>query len=446
MNRILRRAAVAAALSILASGAFAAALADNVAPAVTTRGAGVLPGGPPPDVVWTIEQAVESALANHPLIAAADADTRAAKGRQKQAQSGYYPWLNGSTGYATSRAWSQPSQRSIDVTNLSLQASAGYTFSDFGRTAASVGRAGALVSAADAAGRLTRNDVAFAARVAFYNVLRAQNVLDVRIETGRTRQALLTQAQAYFDAGIRAKIDVARAEANLYQAGAELSAAQNDLRFARAALLERMGVDGPPRFALAENHATQPKPDGRLEQWMAAAEKSRPDLRAAAERVRAADLALRQAQANYNPILSGSAGYGYAADEFPLRQNYAVGVQLSIPIFNGYLTKGQVAEAEAAGASARYSYEALRRQVRLQVEQASLAIRQAGEQIQARKKQVEAARENERLATGRYEAGAGDIIEMIDAQGQATAAETSLVEAQYDYNTAIASLSHAIGE
>ncbi|HEY5996300.1 MAG TPA: TolC family protein, partial [Candidatus Deferrimicrobiaceae bacterium] len=115
-------------------------------------------------------------------------------------------------------------------------------------------------------------------------------------------------------------------------------------------------------------------------------------------------------------------------------------------IFTGKLVRGQVSEAEAQGASARYAFEALKRQARLQVEQASLAMRQAVEQIQARQKQRDAAVENLELATGRYEAGAGDIIEIIDAQTQDTAAETSLVEARYDYHTALASLSRAIGE
>lgn len=424
MRRALYRAMTAALAIFVASGTASATVPE----------------------AWTLEQVVETALANHPLIAQVDAETRAARGRQTQAASGYYPSVTGSAGLFRSRAWSQLAHQSATINNLSLSGSLNYVISDFGRTSASVGQADALLAAAKSSGRLTRSDVAFGARLAYINVLRAQRVLDVRNETGHQRQALLTQAMAYYEAGLRARIDVARAEANLYQARAELAAAENDLRFARATLLERMGLDGPPEFTLAESQVTPDTPPGSVEDWMRAAEKKRSDLRAAADHVQAADEALRQAQAGYNPVLTGSAGYGYGADDLPLRQNYGVGLQLSVPIFNGYLTRGQIAEAESRGASARYGLAALQRQVRLQVEQVSLALRLSVEQIQARKKQRDAAEENLRLATGRYEAGAGDIIEMIDAQTQASEAETALVETRYDYNTALASLSRAIGE
>ncbi len=437
-----RRTALAIALlgfAILSISAPAPGVAGAVQTDVPVTGS---PGESP----WTIEQVVATALANHPLVAAADADIRAARGRQTQAQAAYYPSVTGTTGYSKVRAWSQPTHRSADITNLSLQGSLNYVISDFGRTDAAVNRTGSLLSATGATGQLARNEVAFAARLAYYNVLRAQRVLDVRKETGHQRQALLTQAQAYYESGLRARIDVARAEANLYQARAELAGAENDLRFARVTLLDRMGLDGPAGFALFESGVPPDAPSGSPDEWMLAAEKKRPDLRAAADRVHAADEAIRQAQAGYNPTLTGNAGYGYAADDVPLKQNYTLGLQLSVPIFNGHLTRGQVSEAEAQAASVRYALTGLRRQVRLQVEQASLALRQSVEQIQARKKQRDAADENLKLATGRYEAGAGDIIEIIDAQTQSTVAETSLVEARYDYNTSLAALSRAIGE
>lgn len=440
-----RFASIAAALALLAALPAAGAPPPQLPAAAPSTPSGEAKG-PAAQPHWTLDRVVETALANHPFVAQADAETRAARGRKGQAESGYYPSIEGSAGYARSRGWSQAARRSASLSSYSVEGSLDYVISDFGRTSAAVDRNAALLSAFGAEGQVTRNDVAFGARLAYFNVLRAQRVLDVRIETGRQRQALLTQAMAFYEAGIRARIDVARAEANLYQARAEFSAAENDLRFARATLLERMGIDGPPGFVLLEGDMPRGTPPGGPEEWMLAAAKRRPDLRAAADRVLASDEALRQAQAGHNPLLTGSAGYGYAADDFPLRQNYSLGLRLSVPIFDGKLTRSRVVEAESLAASARYGEAALRRQVRLQVEQASLALRQAGEQIQARRKQRDASDENLRLATGRYDAGAGDIIEIIDAQTQMTAAETALVEAYYDYNTALASLSRAIGE
>ncbi|HEY5997565.1 MAG TPA: TolC family protein, partial [Candidatus Deferrimicrobiaceae bacterium] len=244
------RGRLAIALLSLAVGVHEAGAATSAPPAIPAPAPAA--DGSPAGREWTLDQVVGIALANHPLVAASDADTRAAKSRRQQAESTYYPWITGSSGYSRAHSWSQAAQRSGTATNLSLQGSLSYIISDFGRTEAAVSRAKALVTAADDTGQLTRNDVAFGARLAYFNVLRAKRVLDVRIETGRQRQALLTQAQAFYESGLRARIDVARAEANLYQARAELAAAENDLRFARATLLERMGVDGPAEFVLAE--------------------------------------------------------------------------------------------------------------------------------------------------------------------------------------------------
>jgi outer membrane protein TolC len=86
-----------------------------------------------------------------------------------------------------------------------------------------------------------------------------------------------------------------------------------------------------------------------------------------------------------------------------------------------------------------------RRLVRLQVEQAALSVRAAAERTDARRKEREASGENLRLATGRYEVGAGDIIEMIDAQAQMNRSDTDMINAVYDHSVSMASLLRAMG-
>jgi outer membrane protein TolC len=162
--------------------------------------------------------------------------------------------------------------------------------------------------------------------------------------------------------------------------------------------------------------------------------------------VAAAEAALRQARADHAPRVTGAAGYGYGGEDTPLKQNYSLALLLNVPVFNGYLTTEQVREEQARLLSAKYGLDALSRQVRLQVEQTALILRDSWDQIDVRRSQVGAARENLQLATGRYEAGAGDIIEMTDAQLQADQAETALVEAFFDYNAAVATLRRAIGQ
>ncbi len=435
MNPHLRIAVATAAAILLLAAVRSPAHADTAPGAATVAG---------DNVAWDLERVVRIALERHPQVSQADADTNAAAARKGQAESTYYPQIGLSAGYAKSRQFSATARQSLSTSSKFLQGNLSQILTDFGRTGAAVDRSEALLSSAQETGKSVREDVAFAAKVAYYNILRAQRILSVNQETVRQRESLLRQARAFYDAGIRARIDVARAESNLFQARAQLTAAENDLRIARITLLNRMGIDGPRDFELKDTLATESLP-GSLEEWIREAEAGRPDLKALVEQERAADMALRAARAGNYPILTGNGGFGFSAEDFPLEQNYTVTVELSVPVFTGFLTRRQVAEARANLDSARYAVTDFRRLVRLQIEQAALSVRAAFEQTEARRKEKDASDENLRLATGRYEVGAGDIIEMIDAQVQMTSSNTNLIGALYDYSVSIASLLRAIG-
>jgi outer membrane protein TolC len=402
------------------------------------------PGQGEPATRWTSDQVVRIALANHPLVGQADATSRSAEARKGQAEAAHYPSVSLTAAYLRTRTFSAVTGNPITSTIDSIQGNAGLLVTDFGRTTAAVAKADAQSVAARETGKSVRQDVAFAAKVAYYGVLRARRILEVDRETARRRESLLVQARAYYEAGIRARIDVARAEANLFQARADLTSAENDLRVARITLLNRMGIDGPGDFELAETLDVESLP-GSLDEWTAEAERNRPDLRSLLSNQRAEEEAVRVARGGHFPTLTGTAGYGYAADDFPLEEVYNIGIQLSVPIFSGFLVRQQVAEAEGRLSSARYAVADFRRLVRLQVEQAALSLRESTERAEARRKEREASEENLRLATARYEVGAGDIIEMIDAQVQMTQADTALINALTDTKISVAALLRAIG-
>ena len=395
-------------------------------------------------ILWNMDNVVAIALSRHPLIGQADAETSAAIARKGQAVSGYYPSINLSTGYARSRSLSSQSPESVTSSSRFIEGNVSQIITDFGRTRAGADRAGSLISAAAESGKSTRQDVAFASKIAYFSVLRSQRIVDVRRETLQQRESLLTQAQAFYDAGVRARIDVARAEANLYQARAELTAALNELQVARITLLNRMGIDGPKDFGLMDTLAVVTVP-GNLDSWVAEAEANRPELSSIRERERAAEYGLRAARAGFYPILTGAGGYGYAAEEPPLKQNYDFTILLNFPVFSGFSTREQVKEAQASLDSTRFAATELRRLLRLEVEQASLSVREASERSEARRKEQEASRENLRLARERYKVGAGDIIEMIDAQVQMSRADTAVIEALYDSSISAATLLRALG-
>lgn len=410
--------------------------ADNVAvpPGASTEGS----------VTWSLADIMSTALKNHPLILQSDADVAAAAARKGQAQAAWYPSVNLSTGYTRLRALNPSTNQNITTPNEFARGDLSWTLYDFGRTGASVDQADALAAVSRENAATTREDVVFVATVAFYNVLRAEKTLEFQRENLRQQESLFRQASAFYEAGVRAKIDVVRAEANLYDARAQLSQAENGLRVARITLLQRIGVDGPAGFRLTGALPELSLP-GTLEDWVAEAERNRPELRALVEKERSATESLRLARAGYLPFLVGTAGYGYGAEEVPLQQNYGLSVTLNYPLFSGFQTREQTKEALATISSTQYEFIETKRRVRLQVEVSAYSVQEAQERLSARKKQRDASEENLRLATARYEVGAGDIIEMTDAQAQMVRSETDTINTAFDFAVSHASLLRAMG-
>ena len=425
---------LAAALAVISCGLMVEQ-AHAQAPAVPAS-------APVAAVRWTLGDVITTALANHPLIGQADAGVRAAIARREQVASAKLPQAAATAGWSWSEA---PSGAEDKFTTTTVKGTVAQLLTDFGHTGASVARADDLAAASAQSARSSRVEVIFAAEVAYFNVLRAVSLQGVRSETLRQREALQRQAQAFFDAGIKARIDVVRAEANLYQARADAAAVEHEVSTARLILLNRMGIDGPVNFELA-GAPDMIEAAGTVDDWLREADEKHPDLIALRLQLAAAHNSRLAAHRGDNPSLTANGSIGWTGtDELPADRAWSIGAQLNVPLFNGFLTRQQTAEAEALVAAAEFALGDRRRQIRLAVEQAEQAMQDAAEQLAASVKAREAFAENLRLATGRYEAGAADIIEMVDAQVQMTTADTTLVQVRFDQATALASLYHALG-
>src|SRR5262249_17465925 len=131
---------------------------------------------------------------------------------------------------------------------------------------------------------------------------------------------------------------------------------------------------------------------------------SRPDLRAALETIRAQELSARAAAGAYGPTLGVSTSIteaGVAVDS--LQWNWNAGATLSWPLFQGGITRAQVAEARANVAGAEAQAATLRQQVLLEVEQARLGVRGAKQALATAEQLVANTQERLNLAEGRYQ-------------------------------------------
>jgi outer membrane protein TolC len=118
---------------------------------------------------------------------------------------------------------------------------------------------------------------------------------------------------------------------------------------------------------------------------------------------------------------------------------------VTIPLFQGGLTRGRISEAHANLIALEAQRDATRQSILLEVNRAYADLESATTRVEVMKLSLQKARENLEIAQGRYEAGLGPYIEVTDAQLSAVNAETDHIQALYDYYLAGARLLKAMG-
>jgi len=395
-----------------------------------------------PAAPLTLDQAVATALANQPQLRAARAGTRAADARAGQAVAGLLPQAGLTAGVTRSDA-----PRPVTPgTSYSLGLSASQPLLDLGAWArTSAARASAAAQAEDE--RATRADVILSVRTAWFQASAALDLVAVARETLENREAHLRQVQAFVEVGTRPEIDLAQARADRANAVVARIGAENDLATSLAQLNQAMGVTGPSDFPLAPaGYPALPGEEGRLEDLLSEALAARPEVASQLRQREAQRATLRAAWASFAPTVSAVGRLGYGGPEaVHLSESWSYGLSLDWSIFEGGRRRAQTQEAEAQLDLLDAQDEVLRQAIRLELEQARLAVRAARATLEADGEVVVNARERLRLADGRYAAGLGSGLELNDAQVAVTNAAAQEVKARFSLAAARAQLARALG-
>ncbi len=389
-----------------------------------------------------LDRCIAIALSRHPDIQAAQGSLRAGDSRIGQARSGYYPQVNGSVGYSRT----DPTTRGAQVYNsYSSRLYLSQNLYDFGKTATQVKIQEFKRDSSRSDLDSIRTEVIFGVKQAYFELLRAGRNRDVSRETVEQFRHHLEQAGAFFDVGLKPKFDVTKAEVDLSNAKLNLIKAENASRLARVTLNNAMGLPEAPDYEV-EDRLSSGRQDMDLEEAIRKAYERRPDLKAMALKRKSLEQSIELVRKDYYPSLTGSAGYGWGGGDFPLDRGWSFGAEVSIPLFTGFSTQYEIAEAQANLDVLTANENLLRQAIDQDVRQAWLNLREAAERIVAAELTVRQAIENLELANGRYASGVGSPIEVTDALVAASNAKLSEISALYDYRIALAGLERAVGE
>ena len=397
-----------------------------------------------------MNRCIAIALERHPSLQAAAGTLKAGDSRVGQARSGYYPQISGSAGYSrTEPLLSSSSLRSTTNTgsydSYSSSISLSQSLFDFGKTATQVKVQEFNRDASQSDLENVRTQVSFGVKQAYYIRLRTERKRDVSREVVDQFRQHLDRAKAFFEVGTKPKFDVTKAEVDLSTAKLDLLLAENIYRLAVVALNNAIGLPEAPEYELVDQFSLE-REEIDLDATLRTAYERRPDLKAIAVKKKAQESAIELARKDYYPSVTGSANYIWGGSDFPLGRGWNFGAQLNVPIFSGFSTKHQVAEAQANLEVLAANEETLRQEIYQNVKQAWINLQEAAERVTTTEISIRQAEENVDLANGRYASGVGSPIEVTDALVAESNAKTDHIAALYDYKLAKASLEKAMGE
>jgi outer membrane protein len=402
--------------------------------------------------VLSLDEAIQIGLDNHPSAKAARERIGAQQAVLGQQMAAYYPTIAMTNFYQTStQVGANVGVSNTAFDTVSSRTVVNMTLYNFGKREGTVQAARDTLDATSFNYKTTVDGVILGVKQSYYFYLGAKAIVTVREETVKSRQLLVNQARGFYEVGTRARIDVARAESNLYTAEADLIAARNAMQVAWVTLKNAMGLRELPERPLVEEAIVTTIPY-TLDQARELAFVSRPELKSFEAQRRAQDQTIAAARRGHLPDINFDADYrrsGTSAAEsntFPLQGAWQARLSLVIPIFDGLRTTNRVEEALRTYYVIRNQEEQQRQQVALDVEQAYLRLIELRDRIRANEAAAGAAKENLDLATGRYQVGVGSIIEITDAQTLYTDAQTTYIRSLYDYKIADAQLTRAIGQ
>lgn len=402
---------------------------------------------------WTLERALEQALAHNPDARLARYRIAAAQAGLQQANAAFMPRLQFQSSYTRTdnpmmvfgdilnqRAFSQSLNFNDvpDVDDLNVKGMVTVPLYAGGRNIAGRAAAKANTEASRQDSAAVRNALGFEVARAFYTVLKTREFIRAAEASVTSYETNVAIARRRLEAGTLLKSDELDLEVRLAQAREELVRARNAEALAKRAMRNLLGIEqGEFEVAQSAPRVKAPK-SGDFSH--------RPEMAAARQRERAAAEEVRVVQGGYLPRVNafGSLDYDYGTKYDRGAGSYTAGAMLQWDVWDGNLTRAKVREARANLESAREEQRKLRLALGLEVQQAQLDLNAANERLAVTQQAVSQAQESEVLTRARFEQGVALVTQLMDAETALVGARVRRAEAQADQRIAVAALRKAL--
>lgn len=404
---------------------------------------------------WSLQQAVEYALANNPETDIATKRLDAAGAALASSRTFDYPEVSLVTEYSQTDTPMYSfgnilNQGAFDQTidfndpgrtdDLLLRAQVQYRLYDGGRTSSTIDMVQAQGKTAEQELAVVHQLLAFQVVQSYHVILQAQEMLQVRKSAVKAIGASVDVARARYGAGDLLKEDLLNLELQKVRAQEDAIRADHRLQLAERTFWNLLGAENKSDLALPVIEVEQQlPPDSSFER--------RRELQAAEAMIEAARAEVAKNESGTRPTVDAFAHYQYeygtVLDESG--DSWLAGVRMNYTLYNGNRTAHDTASAKAKLLSAQAEKQKLRLALSLELQQATIMHRQAMEKLQVTQKMVEVAEESANLSRLRFQEGVILASDLIDTEMRLTDAHARHTSAKAERAIAVANLRKTTG-
>ena len=399
----------------------------------------------------TIREAEVIALQRNPNITVGKLRALEAHEFVREARSAFYPNANISVTAVDSDPGSRISagylNNPVIYPRAAYGASVSQLITDFGRTSNLVSRSQHLEEAENQNAIATQQQIILAVDEAFYSTLETRALQVVAEQTVKARQDRVDQVQALTNAKLKSDLDLSFSNVDLARAKLLLLDSQSNYQASLITLSAILGYTEQQDFVPVEpaEPFNPPAPDSAP--LVQQALNQRPEVRALQEEVTAAMKFSKAEHDLWWPTVNAAGAVGQA----PVRDDHisswygAVGVNINIPVFNGFMFNARAKSADIETQMRENQLRGVQENVARDVRNSWLDTRKAYERLTVTKQLEQQANQALELATARYKLGLGSIVEYSQAELEKTDADLQDADAHYRYLLSQIELAYQMG-
>ena len=399
----------------------------------------------------TLREAEVIALQKNPQITVAKLRALQAHEFVRETRSALMPTASLSITGVQSRAGSRIAAGYLNNPVIYPRTAAGASVSqlitDFGRTNNLVSSSQFYAKAEEENTVATHQQIVLAVDEAFYNSLEAQALLQVAHVTVEARQLLVDQVQALTDAKLKSDLDLSFSNVDLGRAKLLQLDSESNYQASLSTLSAILGYPDRQELALVDPAEQTVPPSQDAVPLIQQALRLRPEVLSLQDEVSAAAKFSKAEHDLWWPTISASGVVGLAPVRDPHIDNWygAAGVNINIPVFNGFLFNARAKSADLEMQAKQQRLQDLQNNVARDVRNAWLDTQKAYERLSLTQQLRQQANLALDLAQARYKLGLGSIVEYSQANLQKTEADLQDTDARYQYHVSQLVLAYTIG-